>query len=168
MTLNLDLTAVGAWELTYYQKLVGNPQNRRIRVPLIDPVELPYLTDKHVFLVGATWIGAKPSWVRAGYFYQQINGIRIDDTIIYEGLGTVPSAEIDGDRRLIKLNTIELVVFPKLSNSYRLRFEALPWIEQVTLGVWEYRGTESDSTEDLINAVRAKLETIEFKIDQLP
>lgn len=167
MTINLDLTAVGAWELTYYQKLVGNPQNRRIRAPLIDPVELPYLTDKHVFLVGASWLNAKPSWVRAGYFYQQISGIHIDDTVIFEGLGQVPSTEIDGTRHLIKLNAIELVIFPKLTSNYRLRFEALPWIEQVTLGVWEYLGTEIDTTEDLVNAVRAKLETIEFKIDNL-
>ncbi|AFY31605.1 hypothetical protein [Calothrix sp. PCC 7507] len=167
MTLSLDLTALGAWELTYFQKLMGNPQNRRIRAPLLDPVELPYLTDKHVFLVGASWLNAKPSWVRAGYFYQQISGIHIDDTVVFEGLGQVPTTEIDGTRRLIKLNAIELVIFPKLTSDYRLRFEALPWIEQVTLAVWEYRGTETDTTEDLVNAVRAKLETIEFKIDNL-
>ena len=58
-------------------------------------------------------------------------------------------------------------MFPKLTSSYRLRFEAFPWIEQVTLAVWEYRGTETDTTEDLINAVRSKLETIEFKVDNL-
>lgn len=167
MTLQLDLTAMGAWELTYYQKLVGNSQNRRARAPLIDPVELPYLTDSHVFLVGAAWLNAKPTWIRAGYFYQQISGIHVDDTVVFEGLGQVPTTEVDGTRRLIKLNAIELVMFPKLTSSYRLRFEALPWIEQVTLGVWEYRGTETDTTEDLINAVRSKLETIEFKIDNL-
>ncbi|MBH8561640.1 hypothetical protein I8748_05510 [Nostoc sp. CENA67] len=167
MTLQLDLTAVGAWELTYYQKLVGNPQNRRIRAPLIDPVELPYLTEQHIFVVAASWINAKPTWIRAGYFYQQIDGIKIDDTVVFEGLGQIPSTQVDSTRRLIKLNAIELVIFPQLTNSYRLRFEALPWIQEVTLGVWEYRGTQSDTTEDLINAVRSKLETIEFKINNL-
>lgn len=167
MGLVVDLTTVGAWELTYYQKHVGDTNNRRIKAPLIEPIELPYLTDKHIFLVGASSSKAKPSWLRAGYFYQQIDGIRVDDTLIFEGLGAVPSTEVDYSRRMIKLNAIELVTFPKITNDYRLRFEALPWIEEITLGVWEYVGTESDSTEDLINAVRSKLETIEFKIDNL-
>lgn len=167
MGLVVDLTTLGAWELTYYQKHVGDINNRRIKAPLIEPIELPYLTDKHIFLVGASSSKAKPSWLRAGYFYQQIDGIRVDDTLIFEGLGAVPSTEVDYSRRMIKLNAIELVTFPKITNDYRLRFEALPWIEEITLGVWEYVGTESDSTEDLINAVRSKLETIEFKIDNL-
>ena len=167
MGLVVDLATVGAWELTYYQKHTGNLQNRRIRAPLIEPIELPYLTDKHIFLVGATSLKAKPSWLRAGYFYQQIDGIHVDDTLIFEGLGQVPTTEVDFTRRLIKLNAIELVIFPKITNDYRLRFEALPWIEEITIGVWEYVGTESDSTEDLIQSVRAKLETLEFKIDNL-
>lgn len=167
MTLQVDLKAAGAWELTYYQKHTGNLDNRRIRAPILEPIELPYLTDKHLFLVGATSSKAKPSWLRAGYFYQQIDGIQINDTIIFEGLGAVPSTEVDYTRRMIKLNAIELVQFPKISDNFRLRFEALPWIEEITLGIWEYTGTETDSTEELIQTVRAKLETIEFKIDNL-
>ncbi|MEH2414480.1 hypothetical protein [Nostoc sp.] len=167
MTLQVDLKAAGAWELTYYQKHTGNLNNRRIQAPLLEPIELPYLTDKHLFLVGVASSKAKPSWVRAGYLYQQIDGIRIDDTLIYEGLGTVPSTEVDYNRRMIKLNAIELVQFSKITENYRLRFEAMPWIQEITLGIWEYVGTESDSTEDLIQSVRAKLETIEFKIDNL-
>ena len=99
----LDLTAVGAWELTYYQKLVGDFQNRRVRAPLIDPVELPYLTDSHVFLVGASWLKAKPSWIRAGYFYQQISDIYVNDTVVFEGLGQVPTTEVDASRSMIKV-----------------------------------------------------------------
>lgn len=167
MTLNLDLTAVGAWELTYYQRVVGNPQNRRLRAPLIDPIEIPYLTDQRIFVVGASYLAAKASWARAGYLYQQIDGIRIDDTVVFNGLGQIPSAEIDYARFLINLNNIQLVIFQKITESYRLRFEPLPWIPEITLAIWEYRGTESDSTDDLINAVRSKLETIEFKIDNL-
>lgn len=167
MTINLDLTAVGAWELTYYQRVVGNPQNRLIKAPLIDPIEIPYLTDQRIFVVGASYLSAKPSWARAGYLYQQIDGIRIDDTVVFNGLGQIPSTEIDYARFLINLNNIQLVIFQQITESYRLRFEPLPWIPEITLAIWEYRGTESDSTEDLLNAVRSKLETIEFKIDNL-
>ncbi|MEH2357540.1 hypothetical protein [Nostoc sp.] len=167
MALLADIRAVGAWELFYYQKLSGNPQNRRIKAPIIDPVELPFITDKHILLVGALSSKAKPTWLRAGYLYQQIGGIHIDDTVIYEGLGSVPSTETDFNRSLVKLNSIDLIRFTQITNDYRLRFEAMPWIEEVTLGVWVYTGTVSDSTEETLGAIRAKLETLEFKIDNL-
>ena len=166
MTLNLNLTGLGAWELTYFQRIQGNPEYKRFRAPMIEPVEIPYLTDKHLFLVGATYSKAPPSWQRAGYIYQQIDGIRIDDAVIFEGLGSNSSTAVDANRQLVRLNTIQFVDFTQLTETYRLRFEALPWIPEITLGIWEYVGTESDTTEDLLNAVRAKLETIEFKIDQ--
>lgn len=88
MSLNLDLTGLGAWELTYFQKIQGDAQNKRYRLPLIEPVEIPYLTDKHLFLVAATYSKAPPTWQRAGYLYQQIDGIRIDDSVVFEGLGS--------------------------------------------------------------------------------
>ncbi|MBW4572649.1 MAG: hypothetical protein KME31_33140 [Tolypothrix carrinoi HA7290-LM1] len=166
MSLNLDLTGLGAWELTYFQRIQGNAQNKRVRAPLIEPVEIPYLTDKHLFLVGATYVNAPPTWQRAGYLYQQIDGIRIDDAVIFEGLGSNSSTAVDAQRQLVRLNTIQFVNFVQLTETFRLRFEPLPWIPEITLAVWEYRGTESNTTEDLLNAVRAKLETIEFKIDQ--
>jgi hypothetical protein len=166
MSLNLDLTGFGVWELTYFQKFQGDAQNKRYRLPLIEPVEIPYLTDKHLFLVAATYLKAPPNWQRAGYLYQQIDGIRIDDSVVFEGLGSNSSTAVDAQRQLLRLNTIQFVNFVKLTETYRLRFEALPWIPELTLGIWEYLGIESDTNEDLLNAVRAKLETIEFKIDQ--
>jgi hypothetical protein len=166
MTLNLNLTGLGAWELTYSRRIQGNLQNKRFRAPLIEPVEIPYLTDKHLFLVAATYSKAPPTWQRAGYIYQQIDGIRIDDAVVFEGLGSNSSTAVDAQRQLVRLNTIQFVNFIQLTETFRLRFEPLPWIPELTLAVWEYAGTQSDTTEDLLNAMRAKLETIEFKIDQ--
>lgn len=166
MSLNVDLTGLGVWELTYSRRIQGNAQNKRFRAPLIEPVEIPYLTDKHLFLVAATYSKAPPTWQRAGYIYQQIDGIRIDDAVVFEGLGSNSSTAVDAQRQLVRLNTIQFVNFQKLTDTYRLRFETLPWIPEISLGIWEYVGNESNTTEDLLNAVRAKLETIEFKIDQ--
>lgn len=166
MSLNLNLTGLGAWELTYFQQFQGDLQNKRIRAPLIDAIEIPYLTDKHLFLVAATYAQAPPTWQRAGYIYQQIDGIRINDAVVFEGLGNNSSTAVDAQRQLIRLNTIQFVDFTQITETYRLRFEPLPWMPKLTLGIWEYVGTETDTTEDLLNAMRAKLETIEFKIEQ--
>jgi hypothetical protein len=162
-----NFTQLGAWELTYFQRLTAVKTNDYGRSsPRIYPVELPYLTHCHIFLVGATSLKAKPSWYRAGWLYQQVDGISINDSVVFEGLESSPTTAADVAQKLIPLNTMSVAIFPKLADSYRLRFVPVRWLEEVTLGIWEYRGTESDSTEDLIQAVRAKLETIEFKINQ--
>lgn len=169
MSLNVNLNTLGAWELTYFKKLVSSPENEanyKYGVSYIDPIELPYLTECRIFLVGATSIKAKPSWYRAGYLYQQIEGVAISDSVIFEGIEGTPTTAIDATHKVIPLNSVQLVIFPKLASTCRLRFQPIRWLKEVTLAIWEYRGSESDSTEDLINAVRAKLETIEFKIDQ--
>lgn len=167
MSLNANLTGLGVWELVYFKKLVGDKENRKRGLPYIFPVEIPYLPESRIFIVGASSLKAKPTWYRAGYFHQEIDGVKVDDTVVFEGLGRVPSISVDATTEVIPLNVVKLIVFPKLANSYRLRFESVPWLEELNLAIWEYTGVESESTEDLLEAVRAKLEVLEFKIDQL-
>lgn len=166
MSLSLNLSGIGNWELIYFQQFVGDGQQRRLGNPFIEPIQLPTTTTSHVFLIGASYLEAKPSWSRAGWFYQEVGDINIDNSVIFEG-DRSPTTNIDTNRQLIRLNTTQLIIFPKLSDSYKLRFEPFPWIPKITLAVWEYLGTETDTTEELINAVRAKLETIEIKIENL-
>ncbi|MBW4597470.1 MAG: hypothetical protein KME46_32385 [Brasilonema angustatum HA4187-MV1] len=161
-----DYTRLGNWELTFYQRFVAQSGGEfRRSTPAIDPIELPYLTDAHIFLIGVTSISANPSWYKAGWLLQQIDNVKIDDTIIFTNLPRTPVTSVDGKQKLIPLNTIQLVTFPKLTDSYRLRFTPVRWLKDLTLGIWEYRGQETDTTEELIQAIRAKLETIEYKID---
>lgn len=162
-----NLTQLGSWELMYLKKLVGsNAGNYRYGAPRIYPVELPWLTHSRIFLIGATSIKAKPSWYRAGYLHQQVDGVAINDSAVFEGMQATPTTAIDADQQVIPLNSLKLVIFPKLADAYRLRFTPVRWLNEVTLGIWEYKGTENDSTEDLIQVVRAKLEAIEFKLEQ--
>lgn len=163
MNLNIDLSSANAWELLFHQKFSVNPLYRV--KPYLDPIELPFLTESRIFLVSTFSIRSRPTWYRAGYFSRQVEGIRIDDTVVFEGLERIPQTTADYGQTLIPLNLTKVVIFPKIPGSHRLRFEAVPWLSEFTLGVWEYKGIESDSTEDLIEAVQAKLEVIEFKID---
>jgi len=156
--LNANFTRLGSWELTYLQRFNANQR--------LEPIELPFLTDCHIFLVGATSLKAKPTWYRAGWLHQEIDGVVVDDAVIFEGLNHTPTIAIDASQQAVPLNSIQLVIFPRLTSAARLRFEAVPWLRELSLGIWEYRGAESDSTEDLIEVVRAKLETIEFKLNQ--
>jgi hypothetical protein len=165
--LNINLTQLGSWELMYLRKLVGsNSSTYQYGAPRIYPVEMPWLTHCRIFLIAATSIKAKPSWYRAGYLHQQIDGVAVNDSAVFQGIQATPTTAVDANQQVIPLNSMQLVIFPKLADSYRLRFTPVRWLEEVTLGIWEYRGSESDSTEDLIEVVRAKLETVEFKLEQ--
>lgn len=156
--LNANFTRLGSWELTYLQKFSSKQK--------LEPIELPFLTDCHIFLIGATSLKAKSTWYRAGWLHQEIDGVAVDDTAVFEGLGRVPTIAIDASQRAVPLNSMQLLIFPRLTSATRLRFEAVPWLRDLSLGIWEYRGSESDSTEDLIEVLRAKLESIEFKLER--
>ncbi len=169
MSLSFNPSELGSWELVYSARLTNqNPdQPVGVRIPYIDPVEVPLIPTSRIFLIGTFSREARPSWYRAGYLTQEIIGVSISDEVVFEGLPGTPSTAIDGNSRIIGLNRIQLVIFPKYSSNFRLRFDAVAWLKSLTLSIWEYRGEETDTTEELIQAARAKLETIEAKIDNL-
>jgi hypothetical protein len=164
----VDVVGIGKWELTYFQKVIGKSYNSR-QVGSIEPIELPYLTEVSNFLVGASCFKSKPNWRRAGFLFRQLENVSIDDTVIFEG-ERLPFISVDAENKLIDLNKVQLATFSKSPSSFRLRFEPFKWIPEITLAIWEYRGNESDVDNvdnQSIEAIRAKLETIEYKIDQL-
>jgi hypothetical protein len=165
--LNLDLNQAGNWRLIYYQQHVGDPSKRKIRAPMIDIIELPITLASRVLAVGASYLDAPPSWNTAGYFYQEVGGVSLDDTLIFPGAGGGVPSVLDGSKRRITLNTIELHIFPRLATEHRYRFEAMRWIPKITFGVWEYIGSESDSTEELLQTLKVDIARIELKVNNL-
>ncbi|MBC7971539.1 MAG: hypothetical protein H7Z11_15695 [Verrucomicrobia bacterium] len=165
--LNVDLSGLSSWELSYSQKLVGDPANyrRKPKIPCIAPLEIPFLFDSRIFLVGAS--NLQKTWFRAGYLYYEVEGIKVDDRLVFTDFPSAASTAADASRHLVPLNSLDLVVFPRLSDQVRLRFEAVPWLEALTLAIWEYKGRESDSTEDQIEALRSQVATLDFKLDNL-
>ncbi len=165
--LNLGLSTAGNWRLVYYQQHVGDPANRRVRAPMIDIIELPVTIPGRILAVGASYLDASPSWYTAGFFYQEVRGATLDDTLVFPGVTGGSGAVLDACKKRIILNTIELHIFERLASEHSFRFEAMAWIPRIILGVWEYIGEESNSTEDLIQATRIDLARIEFKVNQL-
>ncbi len=165
--LNLGLNTAGNWRLIYYQTHQGDPAKRKIRAPMIDVIEIPISIPGRILAVGASYIGAPPSWYTAGFFYQEVGGVSLDDTLVFPGVSGGSGAVLDASKRRIVLNTVELHIFERLATEHSYRFEAMAWIPRIVLGVWEYIGAESDSTEDLLQTVRVDLARVEFKVDNL-
>lgn len=167
MALTLNLTEAGVWELVFYRQITGDISlyRRRPKLPAIAPIEIPFLFERRIFLCGVTNL-EKP-WYRAGHLYCEIGGIKVSDGVLFPGLQASPSSGADLDRKEIKLNSLELIIFPRVSQQVSLRFEPVPWLDRLTIALWEYRGIETDSTEDLIESLQAQVSTLEFKVDQL-
>jgi len=167
MPTTWNFQQVGNWRLVYYQQLVGDPANQRSRTPLIDPVEIPVTLASRALAVGATYLQAPPTWNVAGYLYQELDQISLDDSLVFPDLATGGATALDTNSRRVLLNNLQLYIFPKLATEHRYRFEAMRWIPRLTLAIWEYIGAESDSETEFFETIRADLVRIEAKVDSL-
>lgn len=160
MPLSVDLQGLGKWELIYYASHQQDEQKNRIEV------DIPILLDKHILAVGVSSSTAKPTWYRSGNLIQVLQQIELDDGVIFPGSGS-PSNTLDASRRLIVLHSIQLVIFPKVTPTYSLWFQAVPWLKSLNLGIWSYTGAQSDTTEEMVELARVDLLRIESKVDEI-
>lgn len=157
------LTGSNKWERIYYQQHQGNPENKKIRAPLLEPFELPFLFDRQVLAISAFYAAAKPKWRSAGYLTQVYGNLALESTSV---IGASPGTAVDATSTLIRLNTTQLVIFPKLSrNDYYLWFDPVPWLPSVTFGVWQFVGESHDEVMELIDAVKVDVLRVESKLD---
>lgn len=160
--LDVDLRGPGKWELIYSSKLVPPPGGKSI-----DPVDLPFVAESRFLIIGATCISAKKTWNQAGYLTQVLDQIAVDDRIVYPGLISPPANIADADCKLIPLNALKLVEFSSFSPQFRLHFRILPWIKSLSLAVWQFTGTESDTILEQVELARVDLLRVESKVDRL-
>lgn len=163
--LNLTLSQLGNWQLIYAKVLVGRTQSNVRGVPLIDIQEVPVLIEERILAVSATYLLAKPTWNTAGWLYQEVD-VPLDDGFTFEGIGG-PNTTLDVAKERIGLNGNQLIVFDRVANQHRYRFEAAPWMPQLSLAIWAYTGPESDPTDELIQSLTLDVHRLETKIDAL-
>lgn len=121
----------------------------------IEPWEFPILFDRFIYVIWAQTYRKKDNWYRAGYLYQQIaNSI-------------TPEGVIEAQKFWVPLDRPTLLVFPKVAPQFQMKFAPAPWLLDIIVSLYEYRGEETTREEDLIQAVRVDLARIEFKVDQL-
>lgn len=158
------LSGANVWEQVYYQQHLGNPNNKKIKAPLVEPFEIPILLDRHVLAISAFYAAAPPRWRTAGYLTQTLGNINLGQS---DGIGS-PSGAIDASNVRISLNTTQLVIFPKLSsNDYYLWFDPVPWLPNLTFGVWQFVGSMDDEAMTLIQTVKIDVLRLESKVDSL-
>lgn len=146
----VTLQGLGKWELVYFGSLSLAEDAKSL-----EPVEIPLLADNRYLIVGAKSSLAKPTWITAGYLTQFLENINVDDNVIFPGTGS-PGNTVDIDTKRIKLNVIQLVIFPDLATTYRLFFAPVRWLKNLNLSIWQFTGDEINQL-DLLTNIQAQL-----------
>lgn len=138
------------WQLLYSHHFVSEAIFNQGRISGHVPIPeqtLSVLSEHRILVAGAHSRTAKSTWYTGGYL-----------TAIVETAGEFLDADLASYR--VPLNSARLILLPQLAQSYKLRFRPQRWFEEITLNIYQYIGSEADSTEVL-------LRQIETKIDQL-
>lgn len=170
MSIRFDVQGPEKWELTYYDTKTspdGRNRYRRRQGALIEPFDVPVVFDSHILAIGASYPSAPETWFNCANIIQLATGATIDDPGVWaDGYsGTEP---IIISRQRLRLNrSLELFQFEPVSNELRIGIHPMPWIPEFSYGIYQFRGQVDDTTEDLIQAARAQLTTVEAKVDTL-
>ncbi|WP_017314922.1 hypothetical protein [Mastigocladopsis repens] len=153
----LQLTTQGNWSQIYDESreaVIATSAGGHYPIPAF---EVPFLFEKHILAVPCLSKSAKAHWRFAGNLIQRIQ--------IGTGGSASPLPPVDGARVYMRLNRTALVVFKNYTSTYELLLENAPWLKDLRVTVWEYRGPQSDTTEDLIQTLKIDLLRIESKLE---
>lgn len=164
--LSLNLNELGNWQLIYMREHVGDERAKRIRAPMIDPIQLPITLSGRFLAVSATYIQAKPTWNTAGWFYQEAR-VPLDDAPMFPGVQGTGFTTVDVAKKSVELNSMQLLGFSRYGTEQIYRFEPARWIPKIRLGVWQYTGSEIDPIIETLDTIKVDLVRIETKINGL-
>ncbi|MEQ9671313.1 hypothetical protein [Coleofasciculus sp. G2-EDA-02] len=168
MTLQIDVTGSGKWNLTYTVAKQASEDRKKFNSRykrLIDPFDIPIIFESHVIAVATRYLNAPTTWYNAGQLIQLAIGATINDPDAW-GEGYGESEPIIISRKNVRLNqSLEIFFMEPVGSELRLGFNPRPWIPEFSMGIYEFLGTTFDTTEEMIEATRAQLTTMEAKIN---
>lgn len=154
----LQLGNSANWEQLYSTSINAVSLGAGTAFAPIPKITVPVLISSHIIVVSVTCNAAKDTWNFGGLISQKINlGLTV---------GGLPDA--DGvQKSKLYLNRLTLLILPQLTSTYSVEFEIPKWFRQVSIILWQYIGTEADSTELMIQNLQTDLTRIESKLDAL-
>ena len=162
----INFTGPNKWRRVFFNTYQGNPENRKIKAPLIEPIELPLLFDQNLLAIKASYYQAPPRWRTSGYLTQVYAGIDLEGSPVTETPAS-PTYGIDAAKQRIGLNVLEMVYFPRLASDFYLWFDPVHWMPKLTLSLWEFQGTVPQTAVEAGESIRNDLAEISLKIDDI-
>jgi hypothetical protein len=147
----LQLSNAANWTEIYSANFSAIEITPKLHEP-IPEVNIPVQLESAILAVYVTTVipdGA--NWNFAGIINQRFQlGLTVGGTPEADSLA----------RRKVWLNRIQLVIFPKLTTSYSCTFTFPDWFKTGTLTLWEYNGPDYESTDQLLQEIKSKVDTL--------
>ena len=150
----LQLGNASNWQLLYANTYTSQSLGPRGYKP-IPRILLPVQAEHRILVAGCRNPLAKDTWYLGGWLRP----------IISTGATDFGNAELD--RIPVPLNNPRLILLPQVASSYLLQLEIPFWHEQINFILYQYIGTESDSTEVLVTSLKSQLDQIQSRVNQL-
>lgn len=156
--LVLELGNANNWESIFSQTYSAQPvpDKPNTYYPLPE-ITIPILLDRRILAIHAYSPSAAPHWKFAGYLNQKVQ----------TGLTVGGMTDSYAQRKKLWLNQINLIILPFIASTYAISFSIPYWILNIQLVAWKYIGSESYSTEDLIEQLRIDVLRVESKVDNI-
>ncbi|MDZ7960559.1 MAG: hypothetical protein RMY34_22205 [Aulosira sp. DedQUE10] len=150
-------------------EVVHNANVSAVQIPIvgggykivpIPEISIAVLLDVFVLAVSvSTNVPDGRNWKFAGNLRQQVS-----TGIVFGG-----SQDASFNRRYaLFLDKINLLLLQPLSVDYSIFIKVPDWFEDASIIVWRYTGTDTDSTEELVNQIKnVDLPRLEAKVDAL-
>jgi hypothetical protein len=164
----LDLTGPNSWQRVYFATHRGDPNNRKYKAPYIDAFEIPLIFEKRVLAVSTSLPlnEIKPTWRTAGWLTQVFSRFNLKQLPPFFESANSPTIAVDYVKERITINTVQLVIFPRVVANFYLWFDPCPWIKNLSMAIWEFQGDESVMDEQ-IEALRIDVLRAEQKVNLL-
>jgi hypothetical protein len=160
MSRRLDFNVENGWELVWSRSLVGERTPTRRLIGIQETI-VPLLFDKFVVAVycySPYAISKGKSWRWAGYAVRRIRtGLTIGNAFDSEA----------GTKRPYWLNRVTLLLYDPIVPNYGLSFEYARWLPDINISVWQFLGTDYDSTEALVRKARADIDNLRLLYERL-
>jgi hypothetical protein len=91
---------------------------------------------------------ALSTWYTAGWISQMIN------------LPFGPNATASASNKRLRLREKQLLIFDKLTPTYRISVRFPKWFTQASITVWEYQGPQNETIFAQLNQVETKIDTL--------
>lgn len=112
---------------------------------------VPLLLQKHILAVSVSSENVPAHWRFAGFLNQRIR------------LGLLAGGTQDTDviaNRKLWLNRNTLLILPKLTPEYSLSFNIPYWFSNMSFGVYEYIGIDTDTLDVQLNRIEQKIDSL--------
>jgi hypothetical protein len=126
--LDLELGSVENWAIRDSQSFTATPKNL-----LPDYFSVDLTSNIIVVLVDNS--KALERWHTAGWIRQQIN------------LPFGPNQKSSANSQWLRLREKQLIIFPKLTPTYKIAISFPEWFDRASVTVWEYIGSQSEDIE---------------------